>query len=116
MRLKKLLSIASGVAVASGIAFAAAPAANATDLVDCGGRNDFYEIINESGGMTCFANYGDYTRSLGIYDIITLSTGNNDGWVTARTLDGVWFDSPYRPHWWSGSFYQPQEVYTVHLR
>jgi hypothetical protein len=114
MRLKKLLSIASGVAVAGGIAFAAAPAANATDWVDCAGRNDFYEVINESGGMRCYANYGDYSTT--VYDVITLSTGNNNGWVTAMTLDGVWFDSPYHPHWWRGSFYQPVIVYTVHLR
>lgn len=114
MILKKVASVASAVAVAAGIAFAAAPAANATNLVNCGGRNDFYELINESGGMTCFASYGDYSTQ--IYDVITLSTGNNNGWVTAMTLDGVWFDSPYRPHWYVGSFAAPQIVYTVHLR
>jgi hypothetical protein len=64
--------------------------------------------------MTCFANYGDYSTT--VYDVITLSTGNNDGWVTAMTLDGVWFDSPYRPHWWVGNFGSPMIVKTVHLR
>lgn len=114
MSLKKAASIACGLAVAGGIAFTGIPAANATNWVDCAGHNDFYELIDTSGGMLCYANYGDEQTQ--DYSVITLSTGNNDGWVTAMTFDGIWFDSPYRGHWYRGSFASPNYVGAVHLR
>jgi hypothetical protein len=114
MKLRKLAAIASCVAAASGLALSAAPAANATAMVDCAGRTDFYTTATSIGRQTCFAIYGDYSTSL--YDVRSISTGNNDGWVTAQTLAGVWFDSPYRPHWFRGNFAESTIVYTAHLR
>ena len=114
MKLKKLAAIASCVGAVAGIALSAASAANATNMVNCAGRTDFYKVSTSANRQTCFANYGDYRTSL--YDIRTISTGNNDGWVTAQTLQGIWFDSPYRPHWYKGSFAASTIVYTAHLR
>lgn len=114
MSLKKVGSIACGLAVAGGIALAGIPAANAANWVDCAGHNDYYELIDTSGGYLCFANYGDVPTQ--DYSVITLSTGNNDGWVTAMTIDGVWFDSPYRGHWETGTFASSVYVGSVHIR
>ena len=73
---KKAGSTMAAVAVAGGVALAAAPAASAINQVDCAGRDDFYKVRSFRGSL-CFANAG--ITGTFQQDTRDLSTGNNTG-------------------------------------
>lgn len=113
--LRKSAAALAVVTGACAISFAGIPAANATDLVTCGTRTDFYETIKTNNSYFCFANYGDITVT--VYDTISLSTGNNDGWITYYDPGtGTTKNSTYRGHWYYGSFPYGMTTTAVHLR
>ncbi|BAS18390.1 hypothetical protein AHiyo8_pI66940 (plasmid) [Arthrobacter sp. Hiyo8] len=104
----------TGVCLAAGMLFGGAAAANAANQVDCAGRTDWYILMSDTEEQ-CFANYGDLNMYMQY--VSTISTGNNDGWVTFYDyIEGAWYDSAYRPHWYTGNFNSPVEVTWVHLR
>ena len=61
----------------------------------CGGRIDFYRIIDTSGYQRCFANSGTWTLTSGYWvNIKYLCPGNNNGrtkyWTGSVNYWSVW--------------------------
>lgn len=112
---RKMVVATLGLALIGGVGLVGIPTANATSLVDCGNRTDFFKLTTDGGRSLCFVSSGDAATTL--YGLRYLSTGNNSGWVTYRDVSwGIWYDSPYRPRWFRGSFNSPVIGGAVHIR